>query len=107
MPLARIDLQEGKSPDYRSQVGLIVYQALLECFSVPQNDLFQIITEHPKAELQFDRNYLGIERTDDNVFIQITMSAGRTVEMKQRFYRQSRMVCTKSSNCAGKMSSLI
>jgi phenylpyruvate tautomerase PptA (4-oxalocrotonate tautomerase family) len=88
MPLARIDLQEGKSPKYRSQVGLIVYQALLDCFSVPKNDLFQIITEHPKAELQFDRTYLGIQRTDDNIFIQVTLSAGRTVEMKQRFYKQ-------------------
>ena len=88
MPLARIDLQEGKSAEYRSHVGLIVYQALLDCFSVPKNDLFQIITEHPQAELLFDRNYLGIPRTDDCIFVQVTLSAGRTVEMKQRFYKQ-------------------
>jgi 4-oxalocrotonate tautomerase len=86
MPLARIDLLEGTTPEYRSQVGLIVYQALLDCFSVPKDDLFQIITEHPKAELQFDRNYLGIHRTDKCIFVQIALSTGRTVEMKQRFY---------------------
>jgi hypothetical protein len=49
MPLARIDLLEGKTPEYRSEAGRIVYQALLDCFSVPKDDLFQIITEHPKA----------------------------------------------------------
>lgn len=86
MPLVRIDLLEGKSAEYRAQAGQIVYQALLDCCSVPKDDRFQIITEHPKAELQFDRNYLGIKRSDDCIFVQITLSTGRTVEMKQRFY---------------------
>lgn len=87
MPLVRIDLLEGKSPEYREQVSQVVYQAMLECFTVPKDDRFQIITEHPKAELQFDRNYLGIRRSDDCIFVQITLNAGRTVEMKQRFYK--------------------
>jgi 4-oxalocrotonate tautomerase len=87
MPLVRIDLVEGKTTEYRAQVGQIVYQALLDCFGVPKDDRFQIITEHPKAELQFDRNYLGIHRTDDCILVQITLSTGRTVEMKQRFYK--------------------
>lgn len=87
MPLVRIDLLEGKSPEYRTQVGQVVYQALLDCFNVPKADRFQVITEHPKAELLFDQNYLGIHRTDDCIFVQITLNSGRTVEMKQRFYK--------------------
>jgi 4-oxalocrotonate tautomerase len=87
MPLVRIDLVKGKSAEYRAQIGEIVYQAMLSAFAVPKDDRFQVITEHPAAELLFDRNYLGIHRSDDCVFIQITMSAGRTVEMKQRFYK--------------------
>ena len=87
MPLVRIDLLEGKSPEYRAQIGEIVYRALLEAFAVPKNDRFQIITEHPKEGLQFDRDYLGVHRSDDCVFLQITLSGGRTVEMKQRFYK--------------------
>ena len=88
MPLVRIDLLAGKTAEYRAQIGQIVYQALLDCFTVPKDDRFQVITEHPQAELLFDRNYLGIPRTDDCVFVQVTLSAGRTVEMKQRFYKQ-------------------
>jgi 4-oxalocrotonate tautomerase len=87
MPLVRIDLLEGKTPEYRIQVGQIVYQALLDVLGVPKDDRFQIITEHPKAGLQFDRDYLGVHRSDDCVFVQITLSSGRTVEMKQRFYK--------------------
>jgi phenylpyruvate tautomerase PptA (4-oxalocrotonate tautomerase family) len=87
MPLVRIDLLEGKTPEYRAQIGQIVYQALLDCFTVPKDDRFQVISEHPKAELQFDRNYLGIHRSDDCIFVQITLNTGRTVEMKQRFYK--------------------
>lgn len=87
MPLVRIDLLEGKTPEYRMQVGQIVYQAMLEVLGVPKDDRFQIITEHPETGLQFDRDYLGIHRSDDCIFVQITLSSGRTVEAKQRFYK--------------------
>jgi phenylpyruvate tautomerase PptA (4-oxalocrotonate tautomerase family) len=55
--------------------------------NVPKNDRFQIITEHARAGLIYDRDYLGIHRTDDCIFLQITLNAGRSVEVKQRFYK--------------------
>ena len=87
MPLVRIDLAEGKSPEYGQQAGQIVYRALTDVMNAPEDDLFQIITEHPQARLQFDREFLGIHRSDDCIFVQITLNSGRTVEMKQRFYK--------------------
>ncbi len=87
MPLVRIDLLQGKPPEYRAQIGETIYQAMLQTINVPENDRFQVITEHTTADLPFDREYLGIHRTDDCIFIQITLSAGRTVEMKQRLYK--------------------
>jgi len=87
MPIVRIDYLEGKAPEYGVQAGLIVARALTEVLNVPKDDLFQIITAHAKTGLQFDRDYLGIHRTDDCIFLQITLNSGRTVEMKQRFYK--------------------
>jgi 4-oxalocrotonate tautomerase len=87
MPLVRIDLSEGKAPEYGIQIGQIIYQALLDVMNAPKGDLFQIITEHGKAGLQFDRDFLGVHRSDDCLFVQITLNSGRTVEMKQRFYK--------------------
>jgi len=87
MPLVRIDLAEGKAPEYGIQAGQIVYQALTDVMKAPPGDLFQIITEHPQPGLQFDRDFLGVHRSDDCIFVQITLNAGRTVEMKRRFYQ--------------------
>jgi len=87
MPIVRIDLLEGKTPEYRRQLGEIVYRAMIEALEVPKDDRFEIIAEHSKDDLQFDRDYLGIHRSDDCIFLQITLNAGRTLETKQRFYK--------------------
>ena len=87
MPIVRIDLLEGKTPEYRKQLGEIVYRAMIEALGVPKDDRFEIIAEHSKDDLQFDRDYLGIHRSDDCIFLQITLNAGRTLETKQRFYK--------------------
>jgi 4-oxalocrotonate tautomerase len=88
MPIVRIDLIEGKSEQYRAQVGEIVYQTLVDVLNVPKGDRFQVITEHPESALPFDRDYLGVHRTDDCIFFQITLNAGRSVELKQSFYKE-------------------
>jgi 4-oxalocrotonate tautomerase len=87
MPIVRIDLREGKTLEYRQQVGEIVYHAMIEALGVPKNDRFQVIAEHSKNDLIFDRDYLGIHRTDDCIFLQITLNSGRTLETKRRFYK--------------------
>jgi len=87
MPLVRIDLAEGKAPEYRTQVGEIVYRAMIEALAVPKDDRFQIITQHAATGLNFSRTYLGVQRSDECIFLQITLNAGRSVETKQRFYR--------------------
>ena len=38
MPLVRIDLMEGKLPEYRRALADGVYQALLEAVDAPEND---------------------------------------------------------------------
>ena len=88
MPFVRIDLKRGKSADYRKTLGEIVYKAMRDLINVPHNDKFQIITEHDRSDLNFADNYLGNTYSDDLVFIQITLNAGRSVEMKKVFYKR-------------------
>ena len=88
MPLARIDVAEGKSPEFRKTVGEIVYNAMTEVINVPRDDKFQVITEHPMEELNFSDSYLGIRHTGDIIMIQITLNQGRTIEMKKAFYKR-------------------
>jgi len=88
MPFVRIDLAKGKSAEYRKTIGEIVYQAMTAVINVPQDDKFQIITEHPAEELNVAESYLGIKYSKDIIFIQITLNQGRAVELKKAFYRR-------------------
>ncbi len=87
MPLARIDLVQGKSAEYRRAIGEVVYDAMTEALMVPKDDRFQVTNEHPAENFVADENYLGIKRTGDCVIIQLMLNAGRTVEAKQAFYK--------------------
>ncbi|MDE1148240.1 MAG: tautomerase family protein [Azospirillaceae bacterium] len=87
MPLARIDLAQGKSAEYRRTIGDVVYEAMLSTLNVPKDDRFQIITEHPDTDFVADPTYLGIQRTRDCIILQVTLNAGRTLEVKRAFYK--------------------
>jgi 4-oxalocrotonate tautomerase len=86
MPLVRIDLRLGKSAAYRAALGDAVHQAMVETINVPAADRFQVIAEHPAGGMIHDPSYLGISRSEDVVFVQITLNTGRTVEMKKALY---------------------
>jgi phenylpyruvate tautomerase PptA (4-oxalocrotonate tautomerase family) len=88
MPLVRIDLIRGKSADYRRTLGDIVYKALIDVINIPEDDKFQVITEHAPAELNVAENYLGNRYSSEVIFIQVTLSSGRSTEIKKAFYRR-------------------
>jgi phenylpyruvate tautomerase PptA (4-oxalocrotonate tautomerase family) len=87
MPLVRIALRRGKPAEFGKQAGAIVYRAMREAINVPDKDNFQVITEHDANGLVYDPDYLGIARSNGVIFIQITMSEGRSVALKQALYR--------------------
>jgi 4-oxalocrotonate tautomerase len=88
MPFVRIDLKRGKSAEYRKTLGQIVYNAMIDLINVPNDDKFQIITEHDLDDLNFAESYLGNHYSEDIVFIQITLNYGRSVELKKAFYKR-------------------
>jgi 4-oxalocrotonate tautomerase len=86
MPLVRIAFRAGKSAQYRQAVADEVHRALVEAASVPELDRFQILTEHAPGDLIYDPTYLGINRTDDIVMIQVTLNQ-RTLQVKVALYK--------------------
>ena len=87
MPLTRIDLAEGQPAGYRQTIGEVVYDAMIETLGVPEGDRFQVITEHAAQNFIFDADYLGIHRSKDCVFIQVTLLSGRDAGQKSAFYK--------------------
>jgi 4-oxalocrotonate tautomerase len=86
MPLVRITLRKGRSPEFLHDIGNAVHEALVSQANVPADDRFQIFEEvetmvaHP--------SYGGVERSEGLVIIQITLNAGRTVEIKKNLYAE-------------------
>lgn len=87
MPLQRIDMVVGRPESQRRAIADAVHRALVESIGVPEDDRFQIVTEHPSDGLVCTPAYLGI-RHERPVLIQLTISAGRTTEQKQALYRR-------------------
>lgn len=87
MPLVRISLMKGREEGFAKQIGEVVYRAMTQTMNVPEHDHFQVITEHDDMHLIYDPMYLNISRTHGVIIIQITLNEGRSVEVKQAFYR--------------------
>jgi 4-oxalocrotonate tautomerase len=88
MPLVRISLVKGKPAAYRRKIGDAIHRALVDTLDVPEADRFQLLTEHEPGDLVYDPGYLGIARTNDILIVQITISAGRTLEKKRALFRR-------------------
>jgi 4-oxalocrotonate tautomerase len=88
MPLVRVSLRRGKPAAYRKAILDGIYRAMLSTFDVPEEDRFMVINEHDETDFSYSPTYLGIERSDDLVMIQITANNTRTVEKKKAFVSQ-------------------
>lgn len=86
MPLVHIHLREGKSAEYLRDLGNAVHDALVATANVPPDDRFQIIHEHAADAMIAHPSYGGVTRSADLIIIEITLNAGRTVDIKKALY---------------------
>jgi phenylpyruvate tautomerase PptA (4-oxalocrotonate tautomerase family) len=87
MPLVHISLRAGKPETYRQAIFDGVYTAMRETLNVPEGDQFMTISEHEAANFRYGTGF-GIARSDDLVFIQITVFSTRTAEQKKALFRR-------------------
>ena len=87
MPLVRIDVQAGRTPQEVRRLADVVQTVMLDVFAAPARDRYQVITEHPVGHIIAEDTGLGLERTAGVTVIQI-LHQGRTGEQKQAAYEQ-------------------
>jgi phenylpyruvate tautomerase PptA (4-oxalocrotonate tautomerase family) len=87
MPLVRIDVQAGRTPDQLRRLADTVQEVMLDVFAAPPGDRYQIISEHPVGHIIAEDTGLGLERSDGVTVIQI-FQQGRNAEQKQAAYDQ-------------------
>ena len=85
MPLVRVTMIKGKSPEYIKKMSDSIYEALVEAYEMSQNDLFQIIEQVEPGNLIFDRHY-GLTRNRSNDFMIVNIqSDARRRDEKEAF----------------------
>ena len=87
MPVTRIAIRQGKSPEFKQALLDEIYEAMREAVQIKEGDRFMAITEHGDAEFAYG-SFLGIERGDDLVQIQIFWALGKSSDSKLAMYKK-------------------
>jgi 4-oxalocrotonate tautomerase len=87
MPVTRIAIRDGKTPEYKQALMDEIYKAMRETVAIKDGDRFMAITEHGEDEFAYGP-FLAIDRSDDLVQIQVCWAPGKTVEAKLAMYKR-------------------
>ncbi len=87
MPLVRIDVVEGRTPEELRLLADTVQDVMLDVFAAPPRDRYQILTEHRRGQIIVEDTGLGYDRTDGVTVIQVTQQ-GRDRAQKQALYAE-------------------
>lgn len=87
MPLIHISMRAGKPEAYRQAIFDSLYRALRETLKVPDDDQFMTISEHDAANFRYGAAF-GVTRSEDLVYIGITVFNTRTAEQKKALFKR-------------------
>ncbi|EPH59395.1 tautomerase enzyme [Enterococcus faecium 13.SD.W.09] len=87
MPLLKIDLVKGKSPEDIKVLLDCLHEAVLTAFIVPKGDRYQIVTQHEPYEMILEDTGLGFQRNPTEQIAITIISRPRTKESKELFYQ--------------------
>ena len=88
MPLVKIHLRKGKGEEYVRLVSEAIHEALVSEASVPPDDKFHIVHQLEPSDLIAHPSYGEVSRSAELIVVEITLNAGRSVEIKRNIYRR-------------------
>jgi phenylpyruvate tautomerase PptA (4-oxalocrotonate tautomerase family) len=88
MPFVTITLKEGKDKKFIHSLSEIIHTAMQETIICPEDVLFHKIHEVKKEHMIYLNEFRNIKRSDDMIFIECTIKAGRTADKKQAMYKR-------------------
>jgi 4-oxalocrotonate tautomerase len=86
MPLVKIYSSNNRTAAALRAIGDGVHEALVTQANVPADDRFQILNRLDRDQIVAHPSYGGVNRSEDVVIIEITLNAGRTVDIKKNLY---------------------
>ena len=88
MPFVTITLKEGKDRKFIKSLSEVIHTAMLEIIVFPEDVLFHKIHEVKREHMVYLNEFRNIKRSEDMIFIECTIKAGRTAEKKQAMYKR-------------------
>ena len=86
MPLVRVDVPEAVTEETRHLIGDVVYDALRSELSAPRTTASSSSPATAAPACRSPLTTWGIERSEKALIIQVTLNAGRSVDLKRAFY---------------------
>ena len=86
MPFVRTAVPAGIEPSRKQDIVKSIHDALVEGIGMPQDELFNLVSEYRDGEFFFDRSFNGIARSENVIVVEITMRRGRSDAMKRALY---------------------
>jgi phenylpyruvate tautomerase PptA (4-oxalocrotonate tautomerase family) len=86
MPFTRVSVPAGTSPAHKAAIARGVHEAMVAAIGIPEDDFFQLLSDYQPGDFLFDRGFLGVQRSDRLVVVQVTLRRGRSDAMKRDLY---------------------
>ena len=86
MPMAKIYLRKGSTPEHRRAISDSIHQSLVDVLGIPDDDRYHVFHELEAENLIASPVAFGIERRPEGISVQLYFAA-RPVETLQRLYR--------------------
>jgi len=82
----KIYVRNNRTAQELRAIGDGVHDALVAQANVPADDRFQILNRLERDQIVAHPSYGGVTRSEDIVIVEITLNAGRSVEIKKALY---------------------
>jgi len=86
MPFVTITLLEGKDKTFISSLSEIVNTAMSETIQFSPDVLYHVIHEVKKGNMKYLESFRGMNRSDDIIFLQLTIREGRDADQKKAMF---------------------
>ncbi|WP_323154907.1 tautomerase family protein [Pseudomonas alvandae] len=87
MPFVRTAVTKSTSQQQRQRIVDGIHQALVDGIGMPQDELFNLVTDYDPQQFFYSRTFNGVARLDNLIVIEITMRRGRSDAMKRDLYK--------------------
>ena len=86
MPVFHFHVPRGFDVERKHRIADAANQSLVDALGIPEGDRFVTITEHGPGELHIHPTFMGMQRSEGAVIVDILMGAHRPLEQKKQLF---------------------